>query len=393
MNFFKSIFLAMVVGGVSLQAQIRETPATIGLTKGGDPQGFIQGSKPGAILFSVTQGGPGTEVSLAEIKGTGLEKLIRLEDRSEVLADARAAFANGDYAEAAQKFAEVAAAYQIILYIPQNFASEAMFYQIESLRRAGRFDQLKALLDSPAGKSMDTMLGDQYKNLIKLQKVWSVYGGGDMAAVEAAIAPYQEPVVGQGSLLPAPNFIKMPQSELIQFAFLRAKVFESKGEKDKALQDYFRVFSFGFAYESFLSKQAMGTSMKLQVDNPLLKSENEKLRKAPLRQIQSVAYLFSKRFPETPIPPQFQEFAVRPEIDVVLVVKEKPAEPAADGKGAPADGKGVDPKGKGAPVDPKGKGAPVDPKGKGAPTDTKGTPDPKKDEKPATPKDDKKGKK
>ncbi len=392
MKFLKSTFLVLVLGGVSLQAQVRETPATIGKTAGGNPQGFIQGSKPGAILFSVTAGVPGTEVSLAEIKGTGLDKLIRLEDRSEVLADARAAFAANDYMEAAKKFGEVVSAYQIILHIPQNFASEAMFYQIESLRRAGSFGSMKALLDSPTGKSMDSMLGDQYKNFIKLQKIWSIYGGGNMAEVESAIAPYQEPVVGQGSLLPAPNFVKMPQSELVQFAFLRAKVYESKGEKDKALQDYFRVFSFTFANEPFLSKQAMGASMVLQSQNPLLKSENEKLRKAPLRQMQSVAYFFSKRFPETPIPAQFQEFAVMPEVDVVLVVKEKPPEPApADGKGAaPADGKS-DPKG--APTDPKGKGAPAGPKGKGAPVDPKGTATPKTDDKPTTPKDDKKGKK
>jgi len=387
MKFLKSTFLVLVLGGVGLQAQVRETAATIGLTQGGNPQGFIQGSKPGAILFSVTSGVPGTEYSLTAIKGTGLEKAIRLEDRSEVMANGRAAFSAGQYAEAAKLFGEVATAYQIILHIPQNFASEAMFYQIESLRRAGSFNSLKALLDSPAGKSMDSMLGDQYKNLIRLQKIWAVYGGGDMAAVESAIASYQEPVVGQSSLLPAPNFVKMPQSELVQFAFLRAKVYESKGEKDKALQDYFRVFSFAFANEPFLSKQAMGASMVIQSQNPLLKSENEKVRKAPLRQMQSVAYFFSKRFPETPIPPQFQEFAVMPEVDAVLIVKEKPPEPApADGKGAPADGKGAPADPKGAPADPKGapadpKGAPADPKGKGAPAAPKGSPDPKDDKK------------
>ena len=168
-----------------------------------------------------------------------------------------------------------------------------------------------------------------------MQKLWAVYGSGDMAAVEKELESYQQPVVGQADLLPAPNFREMPQSELVQIAFMRAKLYESKGEKDKALQDYFRVFSMAFANEAFLSKQAMGASMVLQSENPKLKPDNEKVKKGPLRQMQSVAYFFSKRFPDTTMPSQFQEYAVMPEVDVVLATKKE--EPAAE-EAKPAEG-------------------------------------------------------
>ncbi|MDF1816100.1 MAG: hypothetical protein P1V20_28120 [Verrucomicrobiales bacterium] len=336
MKYLTSTFLILMIGGLSLQAQVQSTPATIYLQQGGNPQGFIQGSRPGGILFSPTEGVRGKEYSLSQISGTGIEKGVRLEARSEVLAEPRADFANDDYIEAAKGFAKVVGDYQqLILNIPQNFASEAMFYQIESLRRAGNFKILQSLLDSPAGKSMDSMLSDRYKNQIRFQKLWAVYGSGDMAALEKALEAYQEPVVGKASLLPAPNFRKMPQRELVQIAFMRGKLYESKGEKEKALQDYMRAFTMTFAYEPFLSKQAMGAALVIQSADPALKSENEKVKKAPLREIQSVAYFFSKRFPETSMPPQFQEYAKMPEYDVVLKVQEE-APPAAEEKPAPA---------------------------------------------------------
>ena len=326
MSILKTTFsaIAFAVGGIALQAQVNETPATIFLNQGGNPQGYIQGSKPGAILFATSPGGPGKTYNLTDLKGTGNDKGIRLEERGEALGNARATFSKGDYLNAAKAFGEVADAYGFILHIPRNFASEAKFFQIESLRRAGRFQAIGPLLNTPAGRSIDTMLSDRYKNLAKYHKLWAVYGSGDMAKLETELATYQDPVVGKASLLPTPNFKKFPQSELVQLAFMRGKLYDSKGEKDKALQDYYRVFSFTFGKEPFLTKQAMGAAMVIKSQNPALKSENPKIKETATRQMQSVAYIFSQRFPETTMPPQFQEFAVRPKIDVVL------AKPAAE---------------------------------------------------------------
>lgn len=357
MKFTITTLLLLLGASISLQAQVQSTPATIYLNQGGNPRGFIQGSKPGAILFSPTQGVRGQEYSLTQLKGTGLEKGVRLEARGEELADARAAFATGNYLEAAKGFAKVVADYEkLIIHIPQNFASEAMFYQIESLRRLGNYKILQSLLDSPAGKSMDKMLSDRYENQIKFQKLWAIYGSGDMAAVEKALESYQEPVTGKAALLPAPNFRKMPQSQLSQVAFMRGKVYESKGEKDKALQDYTRAFSTNFAYDPIVSQQAMGASMLLMSANPELQSSNEKAKKEAVRQIQSVAYFFKHRFPDVSMPAQIQEYAEMPEYDIILKPKAEEA-PAEAEKPAAADGKAEEkPAEKGDDKKPKGKG-------------------------------------
>ena len=372
MKFFPSI-LTLAVAAISglitqVAAQVTETPAIIGTKPNANPQGYVQGSKPGAILFSTNSGVRGTEVPLTNIRGDGLEKAIRLEERSELLANARAAFSGGNYEEAAMEFGKVADAYRIVIHIPQNFATEARFYQIECLARVGRFNAIGPLLETPAGQTIDTMLSDRYKDFTRLHKLWAIYGKQDWAALEKALAVYQEPVLDKAKLLPAPNFKTMPQSELIQIAFMRGKLFESKGEKEKALDDFLRVSSLTFANDSYLSKQALGGAMVIMSQNPVLKSENEKKKEGPLKAIQSIAYFFSKRFPETPIPPQFQEFAVRPKIDLVLAPKnEDPKEgetqPGEENKADDKGGKAKDDKGK---SDDKGKGkGKTTPKGKG----------------------------
>lgn len=342
-----SFLNSLVAGlfGVSALAQVSVTPGMVGLKEGGNPQGFIRGSEPGKILFSTTEGGQPRTLFLNQIRDAGSVKLIRLTDRAEVLAPAKAAYAGKNYLEAAKLFGEVADQYQLILNIPGNFASEAKFYQIESLRQLGRFDLLAQMLDSPAGETLDTMLDERYRSMLNMHKLWAIYGAGDMAKLESELAAFQQPMMGKKELLPAPNFVKMPQSELVQIAFLRAKVYESKGDDERALEDYCRAFSLTYAYEPFLAKLAMGAAMNIQAKNPAL--ANESPPKKTLHQMQSVAFIFNKRFPETSLPSQFEKFAVRPDVPVMIAAppEEAPAEkkPSAGGDEA-GKGKG---KGKG----------------------------------------------
>lgn len=341
----KYSFLNLLVAGlfgVNALAQVSITPGMVALKEGGNPQGFIRGSEPGKILFSTTETGQPRTLFLNQIRDAGSVKLIRLTDRAEVLAPAKAAYTGKNFLEAAKLFGEVADEYQLILNIPGNFASEAKFYQIESLRQLGRFDLLAQMLDSPAGKTLDTMLDERYRSMVKMHKLWAVYGTGDMAKLESELAAYQQPVMGKKELLPAPNFVKMPQSELVQIAYLRAKVYESKGDDAKALEDYSRAFSLTFAYEPFLAKLAMGAAMQIQAKNPALAGENPP--KKALLQMQSVAFFFNKRFPGTTMPSQFEKFAVRPDVPVMIAA---PPEEEASAEEKPSAGGDEAEKGKG----------------------------------------------
>lgn len=319
-----------------LSAQVRETPVTIGLIEGGNPQGYVQNSNDQGVLFATTPGGAGQMITYDKMRGEGIEKLIRFEERDEVLGAPRALFASGSYAEAATAFGQVVRDYAIILGGPQNFASEALFYQIESLRRAGLYPQLAPLVNSPAAKTITTKLSPSYARLFEFQKLWAIFGQSDMAALKSALELYQEPQTGDAKLLPAPNFKKLPPNEISQIAFLRAKVFESEGAKDKALDDYYRCFTLAYGNDVLLSKLAMGAAMLIQKQDPRIAQEN----KAAVHQLQSIAYLFSRRFGKDTMPAEFQAFAVKPELPKPAPpTEEKSAEGAAPaGEGKPAEG-------------------------------------------------------
>jgi len=158
----------------------------------------------------------------------------------------------------------------------------------------------------------------------------------------------------------------MPPSDLAQVAFIRGKLYEQKGENENALRDYYRVFTLG-QRDASLSKSAMAAAMKLQAEDPRLKSSNEKAKAAAIRQMQSLAYNYSKRFPGSTLPLDLQDYNTGPRIDLVVQKAPEPvATPAAAAAPAKAPPK-PDPKAKGKPQ-PKGK----KPQSKGKPKGKKG---------------------
>ena len=333
MLFTAALVAAFGLGQVSVFAQgVRETPATIALSTGGNPQGFIQGSNAQGVIFSTVSGQPGKLVPFANIRGDGLDKLIRTDMRAEALADGRALFAERKYREAASAFGKVADAFGILLAIPQNFAAEARFFQIESLRRAGAFAELGALLETPAGKIISTHLGENYQRAHIFQKLWALYGAKKMDALKAELDGYQTPQTGDAKLLQTPNFKpELPTSEIAQLAFMRAKIYEGEGDQNRALEDYYRVFSLTYANDPFLAKQSMGAAMVIQKKNPNL---NDEKNKAALREMQGLAYMFSKHYGASSMPAAFKDFAVKPKMPKAL----PPPKKEGEGEAAAAEG-------------------------------------------------------
>jgi len=329
------IVVAIAILRVDAFAQaVRETPATIGLLKGGNPQGVIQGSNAQGIIFSTVSGQPGKLIPYSQIRGEGLEKLIRIDARAEALSNARAFFAEGKYREAAAEFGKVSNAFGILLAIPQNFAVEARFFQLESLRRAGAFAEMAPLLETPAGKAIPVLLGKNYQRFYNFHKLWALYGEKKMDALKAKLESYQVPVTGQAKLLREPNFKDLPTSELAQIAFLRAKVYAAAGDKQRALDDYYRVMSLTYGNDSFLAKQSMGAAMVIQKADPKLADANDK---TTLRQMQSLAFLYSREFGSEGMPPAFKKYAVRPKMPKSAAPKTeeknpKTEEPKGDAK-------------------------------------------------------------
>lgn len=313
-----------------LVAQVRETPVTLALIEGGNPQGYVQNANDQGVLFATTPGGQAQLVPYARIRGEGLDKLIRFEERTELLAGPRTLFSAGHYDESAEAFGKVARDYAIVLGAPKNFATEALFYQIESLKRAGQYAALAPLVNSPPAATIATKLPEAYHRPFEFHKLWALYGKNDFAALRAAIAAYEEPVLGSEKLLKSPNFRALPSNELSQLSFLRGKIYESEGAKDKALDDFYRTFTLAFGNDILLAKQAMGAAMLVQKQDPQVAQGNA----TALNQMRSIAYLYGRRFGKESIPAEFQAFAVKPDVPKPAPLVEK----KADGEAGEADG-------------------------------------------------------
>ena len=341
----------LTLGMVFAQDAVKEVPVTIGKTDGSNPQGFIQNSNDQAILFSPNAGQRGGSIPYTQIRGEGLDKLIRFDERAEVLAEARAVFSNGDYNAAANAFGQIARNYAIILGVPQNFASEAFFYQLESLKRAGKYGALSELAESAAGKTIETKLGAEYQRPFEFIKLWGLLGANRMEDLKSALGKYQQPVTGDAKLLPAPNFVDMPVSDLAQIAYLRAKVYDAEGNKNNALDDYYRAFTLASGNDPLLSKLAMGAAMVIQKEDPRLAKEDDDA----VSQMQSLAYVFAKRFGKEIMPEEIRRYAERPPMpEFRPAPPAEESEPAAAAEAETSDEGGEKAKGKGKAADKEG---------------------------------------
>jgi len=311
-------------------------------------RGFIQDTTKEGILFALTERGPGngyywdTQV-----------KAVAFDNTNDIMRDARAAYSQGNYEEAATKFAQIADSYANMAWVPGSFAAEARYYHIDSLRKLGRFKEIGPLLQTPTAEAIESRLGDFYQSQHQLNKVWGQFGAEEWDAVKTAVEGRQMPQVGNEEMLPTPVFQKMPSREMVQWAFMRAKLYANADEPKKALDDYYQVFTLTFGNNRELAIPAMEAVMEIHKADPYVDHEQNK---TVLRQMQSMAFVYKHAFASGQIPPQFAEFAVKPDLPKRPVIQEEegeeipPAEPkkmeeaedekpadAGDDKAAPAD--------------------------------------------------------
>ncbi len=311
-------------------------------------RGFVQNSNENGVLFSLVQGAPG--------KGYRWDteaKAVAFDDADEIMREARAAFLQGNYESAAEQFATIADQYVIAAYVPSNFATEARYYHIESLRLLGRWDEIAPVLDTPTAVTIPTKLSEYYQPQFKMNQLWAALGAGNLDPVKAEIQSRQIPQTGAAKLLNSPAYTQMPTRELVQVTFMNAKVNEAAGELDKALADYYRTFSFTYASDRTLADLSMQAALAIQAKNPALQEEEPS--PAILRQMQSLAFLYKNAFNQGAIDSAYEAFAVKPDLPKPPPTKkEEGAEKAGDGDAAAAEpATGGEKKGEPAKTEPK----------------------------------------
>ncbi|MCF6313331.1 MAG: hypothetical protein L3J39_12860 [Verrucomicrobiales bacterium] len=321
-------------------AQAVATKVTLLMTDGKQQNGFIQDSNAKQLLFAVNAQGKGDAINRTSVKS------IRFREEAKLMARGRQAFRQSAYEAAAKIFGKVATDYAGIAALKDNFASEASFYQMECLRRLGKYEELAPILASKAGKTIASTQDKLFGEQLKLMKMWAAYSAGKWDMVKAGMKFYQVPQVGDAKMLPAPVFKKMAKPTMIQLSFLRGKMYEQEKKLGLALEDYYRAFTITYGNQPTLAKQAMLAALAIQAADPKLKD-----LQTNIWQLQGLAYYFKNGVGGGDIPAEYEQYAVLPDMPVrkpVEVKKEeqekKESEDAAKTSKAVADKKAADEK-------------------------------------------------
>ncbi len=325
---------------LNVGADAAATKVTLTKTDGKRETGFIQDSNSKQILFAYTAQTKGTAVSRASVKS------IFFQEESTLMGRARQAFLQGAYEAAAKLFGKIATDYEGISALKGNFASEARFFQMESLRRLGKYEELGALLDSKSGKTITSTQDKLFGEQIQLMKMWAAFAASKWDVVKAGLKFYEVPLVGDAKALPAPVFKKMPKPTMIQLAFIRGKMYEQEKKLELALEDYYRAFTITYGNEPALAKQAMLAALAIEAADPKLKD-----LKGKLWQLQGLAYYYKNGVGGGDIPAEYSQYARLPDIPVAQATeakaeekKKKEGEDAAKTSAAVADKKAADEK-------------------------------------------------
>ncbi len=348
-----TVVVGLVLGLDTGRAQaVKELSVMILRSDGKRQRGFIQNSNENGLLFSLVEGSPGSGL-LWEKQVTA----VAFDNADEIMREARAAYNQRDYESAAEQLGKVADDYVIAAWVPDSFAAEARFYQIDSLRRLGRWKEIAPLLSKPTAKAIPKVLTQFYQSQFVLNQAWGALGAERMDFVRQAVSAREVPQTGAAKMLPSPIFKKMPNRELVQVSFLRAKLYESENKPALALNDYYRSFTLNFSYDPVMTDLAMNAALAIQAKDPVM--QREKKDELVVQQIQSLAFLYKNAFGKGEIDPAYAAFAVKPKIvqPVAKEVEDEEEEPDMkedpDAAKKPDDSKGKGDKEKGDKAKPK----------------------------------------
>ena len=286
--------------------------------------GILLASNEQGVSFALGRGATPTNIPYTSLKS------VDFPDATQFMQAPRAAYVSGDWEMAEAGMAQVADAFPQGAFAPNSFVAEARFYQMDSLRKLGRYSDIGRLFATPSGKALEFALNDVFDQQVAMLRLWAYYGAGNTEALGTEIEAYLKPQTGDAKMLPDAQFADgTPEYDIAQLAFLRGKVHQAAGRTPQALEDYYRAFTVTQGNQSFLAKEAMNAAMAIQA------AEAEGVEKpSKLWSVQSLAYVFKNAFNQGDIDASLVDYAVKPDLPNALAPA--PAPPKED-KAAPAD--------------------------------------------------------
>lgn len=317
-------------------AEAKPVAVTILKTDSSRLVGFIGNTNDKGIQFLYTENDrAGLGVPHGEVKA------VSFTDEGDIMGPARHAYGRANYEEAQQLFKAVADEYEFLWGITRdklgNFASEARFFQIDCLRRLGRFAEMGVAMETKTGSTLEATIAEVYLPGIELFKLWGDFAGEKWEALAAGLKGYETSLEGKAAeLLASPGFAPGDPTDLVQLAFMRGKYYEAQGNKEEALRDLYLAMTLNYGSDRNLTKLAMESALRIQAAEEGLK-ENRPMQE----EIHALAVMYSKGYnngqAETwyteylkPLPELEAKPEAAPAADPADAPEPAAAEPAAD---------------------------------------------------------------
>tara|TARA_R110002096_G_scaffold147671_16_gene307685 strand:+ start:18631 stop:19674 length:1044 start_codon:yes stop_codon:yes gene_type:complete len=328
-----TVISAFVVTAIAIPQTSFAKPAAcqIALADGGRKTGFIARTNDKGILFTYSENekGPGEQYTHQQVLA------VVFTDEGDIMGPARHAYSRSNYEEAETLFKSVAEEYDNLWGISRaqrgNFASEARYFQVDCLRRLGRYAEIAPALQTNTGKSLENSLAEVYLPKLKLFHMWEKLAGGDWDALAADLKTYEQEATGdKAKLVPVPVFEADSPALLVQLSYMRGKVFAAKDDKENALRDFYRAVTLDYGSDPVLSQKAMDEALAIQSTDPKLKESYPQQT-----EIHALARVYQEGYAKGDIDIQYREFTREPEMPEAIkkqLEAEKATEKAGEAK-------------------------------------------------------------
>ncbi len=317
--------LLALVGSLHL---VSAEPVRVRLLKadGTRPIGYIHNSNDKGIQFSLTQQDP-NPVGLphSDVKG------VSFEEEGDIIGPAHYAYSRQQYEAAEQLYEKVADDYNFLWGIKReqlgNFASTARYFQIDCLRRLGRYGEIGDALNTDTGKSLEDTIAELHLPNLKLLRLWERVAAEDWDTVESKLNEYETPLAGkQAELFKVTSFrTDLAPSVVAQLSYMRAKLFEARNRKDDALLEYYSAMTLNYGSDAMLTRDAMNAALAIQSGSESLKDSY-----AEQKDIHSLATVYKNVYNKGEIETLYMEYLKEPAIPEAIKKQMEAAEQEAE---------------------------------------------------------------
>lgn len=210
-----------------------------------------------------------------------------------------------DYETAREKFAEVREKYKKLITLPDNHSSLAAFYELECLRKLGKYEELK--------KTQDKFLPVDRESLTRPYQVYQLDLNLIWEAVQLEEWPRLERIGRERIQLP------MPKHQRVQVAYAYGLALDKQERPIEALDAYNFAMTADTGASEILASQAALNALAIYENDELVKEalseggetdENKgTARVARLQEAAATAALYQLNFPhQDPLPAEYEVF-------------------------------------------------------------------------------------